>query len=277
MCLITGGHGFIGTNLCIKLSTNNKPFRVLDLKSAKYPWSLDALYADVTHPIPYVFGHVIVHLAAETNVRYSLAHPRRVVTRNVLGLMNCLDLLRAESFKHLVFTSSASSEQSKNPYLASKLACESLCKAYRETYGIDVVVLKFSSVYGPHSTHKNSVIHAFIKRCINGEPIVIFGDGSQKRDFIFVDDVVDAIIQRKDGFITTGRLTSIKYIATMISSMSKELIGYKPTIVYEGFIDGEVREASDVKSDMTKTVDIETGIYNTFQWYKRNYESQRLV
>lgn len=276
MCLITGGHGFIGTNLCVKLSSSNKQFRVLDSATARYPWSLDALYADITSPLPPIYGHTIVHLAAETNVRRSIAHPRRVVTRNCLGLLNCLDLLRSESFKHLVFTSSANSNLASSPYLSSKSACEAHCNAYKTTYGIDICILKLSSVYGPHSIHKSSVIHSFIKRCINHEPLVIYGDGSQTRDFVHVDDVVEAIIARKGGYIATGRLTSVQELALRISDISQQLIDFKPRIVYEQFIEGEVR-ASESKSDLTNHIHLETGLYETFKWYTENYESQRLV
>jgi UDP-glucose 4-epimerase len=274
--LITGGHGFIGTNLCTKLASEGKNFRVLDIAMARHPWSYDALYADVTACLPPVSGRTIVHLAAETNVRRSLAHPRRVLVRNGVGLLNCLDLIRSENFQQLIFTSSASSHLASSPYLASKRAGEAYCDAYRTSYGIDVKVLKLSSVYGPYSMHKNSVIHSFIKQCMNGGMLTIFGDGSQKRDFIFVDDVVSAIIEQRDGYVCTGRLTEVKYIANMVTSMSKELLGHRPRIVYENFIEGEVK-VPDVVCGIDKIEDIETGIYKTFQWFVRNYATQQLV
>jgi UDP-glucose 4-epimerase len=252
-------------------------FRVLDITPARYPWSLDALYTDVTLPLYYISGHMLVHLASETNVRYSIAHPRRSISRNCLGMLNCLDQLRSENFKHLIFTSSASSDLSESPYLASKRACEALCQAYKSSYGVNIKILKLSSVYGPHSIKKNSVIPSFIKRCINREPIVIYGDGSQVRDFINVKDVVKSITHQKEGFITTGKLTTISRIAEIISSVSNELIDFTPEIRYEQFINGEVRRPLEVKSDLSTFVDIESGIYETFQWFKRNYASQQMV
>jgi len=276
MCVITGGHGFIGTNLCLSLSKVNREFRVIDINSARYPWSLDALYADITYPLPIIKGNILIHLAAETNIRCSIAHPRQTFTKNCLGLINCLDLLRSERFKHLIFTSSASSELSKSPYLASKLACEALCNAYREAYGLDIKVLKLSSVYGPYSIHKSSVIHAFIKNCINKEPMIIYGDGSQHRDFIYVADVVDAILRGKEGYIASGELTSIESLAEIISRMSESILNYKPTIIHGSAIDGEVKSA-EAKTDIITSIDLEEGIYSTFQWYRKNYASQQLV
>lgn len=81
-----------------------------------------------------------------------------------------------------------------SPYGASKLAGEGYCSAYSGSFGINTVALRFANVYGPHSTHKTSVVARFLSRALDGMPIVVYGDGSQTRDFIFVEDLCSKVL-----------------------------------------------------------------------------------
>jgi UDP-glucose 4-epimerase len=176
----------------------------------------------------------------------------------------------------LIFTSSASSFNSSSPYLASKQSCESICKAYKESFGIDTRILKLSNVYGPFSVHKHSVIPKFIKSCLLFKPLQIFGDGTQQRDFVHVRDVISSIINGQEGFITSGIGTRIIDLAEMISSISDKLLNYRPKIVFENSISGEVKVPRFLSS-ITPSINLEDGLLSTFKWFKENYETKLLV
>ena len=85
-----------------------------------------------------------------------------------------------------------------SPYGASKLAGEGLCSAFAGSYGLAANALRFTNVYGPFSYHKGSVVAAFMKRIMDGDPLIVYGDGSQTRDFLFVDDLCRAVIEVLD-------------------------------------------------------------------------------
>jgi UDP-glucose 4-epimerase len=149
---------------------------------------------------------VVAHLAANTGVAPSIQDPRRDCMVNVIGTLNCLEAARHEGAKRFVFASSAApvgevappvhedkAPRPVSPYGASKLAGEGYCSAYARSFGLETVALRFGNVYGPYSDRKSSVVAAFIKRALAGEPLEIYGDGSQSRDFIHVDDLVRAI------------------------------------------------------------------------------------
>ncbi|WP_457571125.1 NAD-dependent epimerase/dehydratase family protein [Desulfovulcanus sp.] len=149
---------------------------------------------------------IIVHLAANTGVAPSVDNPRMDCLTNVIGTLNYLEAARHNSVKRFVFASSGAPAgeveppiheelppHPVSPYGASKLAGEGYCSAYYRTYGVETVALRFGNVYGPGSGHKSSVVAKFIRRAMRGEPLEIYGDGKQTRDFIYIDDLVDAI------------------------------------------------------------------------------------
>lgn len=149
---------------------------------------------------------VVVHLAASTGVAPSVQDPRRDCFVNVIGTLNCLEAARHEGVERFVFASSGApvgeveppvheekAPRPVSPYGASKLAGEGYCSAYARSFGLATVALRFGNVYGPYSDRKSSVVAAFIRRAMAGEPLEIYGDGSQTRDFIHVDDLVRAI------------------------------------------------------------------------------------
>jgi UDP-glucose 4-epimerase len=150
----------------------------------------------------------LVHLAANTGVDPSVANPRHDCTTNVVGTLNYLEACRHNGIKRFVFASSGAPigeceppihedlpARPVSPYGASKLAGEAYCSAYKRSFGIDTVALRFGNCYGPLSTHKGSVVAKFIREALEGRAWEIYGDGQQTRDFIFVDDIVDAILR----------------------------------------------------------------------------------
>jgi UDP-glucose 4-epimerase len=150
---------------------------------------------------------VIVHFAANTGVMPSIEDPRADCMSNVVGTLNYLEAARHAGAGRFIFASSGGTiigeaeppiheempPHPVAPYGASKLAGEGYCSAYFRTFGVESVALRFGNVYGPLSGHKNSVVARFIKRAVEGEVLEIYGDGTQTRDFIYVDDLIRAV------------------------------------------------------------------------------------
>jgi len=149
----------------------------------------------------------IVHFAANTGVPVSVEHPRLDMECNVNGTFNMLEAARQNRVKRFVFASSGAPAgeveppiheelpaHPVSPYGASKLAGEGYCSAYFRSFAIETVALRFGNVYGPASGHKTSVVAKFIRQALAEEPLEIYGDGSQTRDFIYVDDLIESVI-----------------------------------------------------------------------------------
>ena len=229
--LITGGCGFIGSSL-IKMLANedNHNIRVLDnlttgtredlFEACKYS-EVNVESIDSFKGVELVVGDiqdeklavkvtkkadVIVHLAANTGVGPSVENPRLDCMANVIGTFNYLEAARINNVPKFVFASSGASTgdveppiheelppHPVSPYGASKLAGEGYCSAYYKTFNIQTVMLRFGNVYGPGSVHKNSIVAKFIRQALNKQTLEIFGDGKQTRDFIYIDDLTNAI------------------------------------------------------------------------------------
>src|SRR6056297_698869 len=230
--LITGGCGFIGTSLIHSILQSNADsnIRVLDnlvtgtqddLKGVADFLQADAVECSNYNGIVLVQGDIrdqetaiqcakgvdcIVHLAANTGVGPSVGNPRLDMECNVTGTLNMLEAARLNGIKKFIFASSGAPAgeveppiheelppHPVSPYGASKLAGEGYCSAYYRTFGVEAVVLRFGNVYGPYSGKKDSVIAKFIKQAMAGHTVEIYGDGTQTRDFIYVDDLVSAV------------------------------------------------------------------------------------
>jgi UDP-glucose 4-epimerase len=148
----------------------------------------------------------VVHLAAQAGVPASVEDPLRDSEINVRGTLHALLAARDAKVDGFVLASSSAPlgdieppanermpARPKSPYGASKLAGEGYCSAFHGSYGLPTVALRFTNVYGPYSYHKGSVISAFCKAASAGQPLVVYGDGSQTRDFIYVGDLCEGI------------------------------------------------------------------------------------
>lgn len=231
--LITGGCGFLGRNLIksllaksetinIRVLDNYSVGKLSDLEYATSNYGEVAIDADWDSSYIQVIqgdimdeelaltvtkgADVIVHFAANTGVGPSVDHPRMDCTTNVIGTFNYLEAARQNKVKRFVFASSGAPIGECNPpiheelachpvspYGASKLAGEGYCSAYYRTFGVETVALRFGNVYGPGSTHKSSVVAKFIRQALNGETLEIYGSGKQTRDFIYTEDLVNAV------------------------------------------------------------------------------------
>lgn len=230
---ITGGCGFIACNLIKHLAGKGHSFTVYDNYKTGKPKDLEYTglpYKEINseekrwkqNEIQVIHGdimdtalladamkdaEVVIHFAANTGVLPSVQDPVGDCHTNVIGTLNALEACRMNNVKRFVFASSGAPVGDENPppiheklpprpvspYGASKLAGEGYCSAYYRSFDIDTVALRFGNVYGPGSSHKGSVVAKFIKRVMNGEVIEIYGDGRQTRDFIFIDDLLEAV------------------------------------------------------------------------------------
>jgi len=248
--LITGHNGFIGTNLTNFLHSKCEEVIGLDYSDCDLCEGFPGLIWDLRID-------VIIHLAAETNVRDSIAYPVKTFLRNCESTINILELAREKRAK-LVFISSCGARYLSSPYAASKSAGEGICNAYRESYNMDIVILHLPNVYGPFSLHKTSVIPNFIKSKLKGYKALIYGDGSQTRDFIYVKDVCKAIYNAEEDLkLTTGQLTSINRLAKMIGC----------EVEYTGAIKGELTKVTSIRNIITD-YSLEQGLSETIEWFK---------
>ena len=321
--LITGGCGFIGVNLIDYLlkrspETNIRildnlsvgsrddlgrvaPFQeVFDTDLGSHPSGVELMVGDIqdydTCSKACQGVEVVIHLAANTGVGPSVENPRKDMEANVLGLFNVLESLRQHKVNKFIFASSGASvgevtppiheeiaPKPVSPYGASKMAGEGYCSVYFRTFGLKTVALRFGNVYGPRSKHKSSVVAKFFKQALVGEPLEIFGDGTQTRDFIYIDDLVKAIMLavRSDiggeiFQIATYKESTVNEVAQMISDIIKKETGKKVEIIYGATRKGDVKrnffDISKAKKilDYEPLYDLATGLKATFSYFNPN-------
>ncbi|WP_444936941.1 NAD-dependent epimerase/dehydratase family protein [Microbulbifer sp. JMSA004] len=249
--LITGGCGFIGSNLVKYLNTLSLYDEILVLDNEVT--GTTAALAGIPHK--FIRGDVrnqrdvdeavkhadaVIHLAADTRVINSINNPVYNFEVNVQGTVNLLEAMRRYEVRHLINASTGGAIIGEadppvhelmpvNPasaYGASKAAAEAYCSAYSQSYGLSITCLRFSNVYGPLSLHKGSVIAAFIKNILKGQVCDVYGDGYQTRDFIFVGDlcqgIMKALEKRENGVfqLGSGQPTSINEVISLLRDVS---------------------------------------------------------
>jgi len=253
--LVTGGAGFIGSHLVEALAERGERVRVLDDFStgrrenlAAVADHIELLEGDVADPETVeraVAGcDYVLHLAAIASVQASLENPRRTHQVNVNGTLNVLEAARRASVQRVVFASSAAVYGDHtalplreelppcplSPYAATKAAGEAYCSAFHASYGLPTVALRFFNVYGPRQDPANpysGVISIFAARIARGERPVIYGDGKQTRDFVYVTDVARAallVCEQEaavgDVFnVAGGKQTSVLQLAAVLNQV----------------------------------------------------------
>ena len=331
--LITGAAGFIGFHLSQKLcragytvlgidnlndyydvtlkesrlnilkTLSNFIFEKIDLVDYK---SLDSLFS--RHPISYV-----VNLAAQAGVRYSLTNPHAYLESNLHGFLNILEVCRHHAAKHLIYASSSSvyGANKKMPfsvhdnvdhpislYAASKKANELMAHTYSALYNLPTTGLRFFTVYGPYG-RPDMALFLFTKAIVEGKPIDVFNNGKMRRDFTYVDDIVESISRLITRIPTpderwTGqapdpsssfapyRLYNIgnnkpvellRFIEVIEEKLEKKAI--------KNFLpmqDGDVPETYADVNDLMREIDfkpettIEKGVSKFVEWYKEYYQ-----
>lgn len=244
--LVTGAGGFIGKHLVRELLLEGFDVEALDkVPSPKdFPWSNRLVYhrADLNRTNSrwrFKRGTTIVHLAANTSVQESIQRPLLTVRANIEASCRMLDLARKIDSERFLFASTAAVYGDRrsscretdipapaSPYASSKLASEYYCKVYASLYGIPTVVLRYFNVYGPGQSNRYAgVITRFVNEALRGKPPVIFGDGSQTRDFVFVDDVIRATVTSLTHSVPSGTVLNIGTgRATSILSLARQVL-----------------------------------------------------
>lgn len=260
--LITGGAGFIGSHLADSLLRLGCTVIVLDNFDDFYQGKEENVKHNLSNPRYMLVrgdirdaslvnsiaakADIVFHLAAQAGIRYCNADPIKANSVNVDGTINVLNSCRVNKVKKLVYASSSSvygepiripmdEDHPTNPisvYGASKLAAEKYCLAYWKSYSLPVVCLRYFSVYGPRG-RPDQVIHSFVKSISQNRRPVIYGGGSQSRDFTFISDVVSATILAAIREESTGHVINVGYgkeykistVAMMVAScMNSEIL-----------------------------------------------------
>jgi nucleoside-diphosphate-sugar epimerase len=270
--LITGGAGFIGSNMARALSGAGNDVTVLDNLSSGFRGnlngldSLDFIEGDVRDPksveLAMRGAEVIFHLAASVGNKRSIDNPLQDAQINVIGTLQVLEAARADKVRKIVVSSSAGifgelktlpiredhPIEPDSPYGCTKLCEEKESLAYSKLFGFDAVCLRYFNVYGPNQPYDayGNVIPIFAFQMLRGETLTIFGDGEQTRDFISVHDVVQAntkaaLTKGVSGAFNLGSGTRITI--NQLAELLQEAAGIKAKIIHGPPRPGDVRHS----------------------------------
>jgi UDP-glucose 4-epimerase len=297
MIVVTGGSGFIGSHVVDKLVEKGHKVRVMDIKP---PHRTDVEHSDIdilnyesvleaTKGADYIF-----HLAAVSNVNVAFEEPILTVRLNSEATANILESARQNDVKRVLFASTVwvyggARETDVNEdspfympgaghiYTSTKIAAEFYCHDYWELYNVPFTIMRYGIPYGPRA-RSGTVMPIFVKKALAGESLVIFGDGSQYRNFIYVEDLADGNVAcmadnaKNQTYNLEGkRPITVKEVAETI----KKLIG-DVTIKYEparpGDYAGKVVSNEKAKEELRwePTTDFEEGMQKYIQWFKEN-------
>ncbi len=328
--LITGAAGFVGSNLANALAPDNKiigfdnmndyydislkEYRLSKLASCENFTFIKGDLAD-KQAVETVFEEykpdIVVNLAAQAGVRYSIDNPQAYVDSNLIGFFNILEACRSHPVEHLVYASSSSvygsnkkvpystDDQVDNPvslYAATKKSNELMAHAYAKLYDIPCTGLRFFTVYGP-AGRPDMAYFKFTNRLVKGEKIQIFNHGDMYRDFTYIDDIVTGVINvmnkapkpNDDGvkykvynignnrpeslmdFVNTLEQKLMKY-GIIDKEAEKELLPMQPGDVYQTYADvSELEKDFGFKPSTT----LDEGLDKFAQWYKEFYGENR--
>jgi UDP-glucose 4-epimerase len=264
--LVTGGCGFIGSNLVDLLVDRGHEVVVIDNLSSKGTphFNRNATYhiEDLTDydKVQHLFGGVdcVYHMASEVSIQYCVEYPNESMRNNILSTTNTLEASRAHGVKRVVFSSTSAvygnslflpsietnTTECFNTYSISKYTGEQLCKMYYDLYGMETISFRYFNVYGnrqPSQGQYAPVMGIFRKQKEEGNPLTIVGEGFQTRDFVNVNDVVEANYMaatvKLDTYggvynVGTGESIAIEHIARMISDYQIHLPPRKGEVLH---------------------------------------------
>ena len=254
----------------------------------------------------------VINLAARAGVRQSIEDPMGFYGTNVLGTLNLLELCRINSVRKFILASSSSvygdtnslneasrgsevvnprqlaehmpTDRPVSPYAASKKAAEELCYSYHHLQGLDVSAFRFFTVYGPAGRPDMSIFR-FVRWIMEGDPVVVYGDGSQQRDFTYVDDVAKGINAglRSVGFETINLGSDHPVKLTRVISLLEEILNKKANVEHQPAHPADVRATW---ADVSKARELlcwkpetafEDGLKKTAKWYLKNRQWARTL
>jgi len=310
--LVTGAAGFIASRTAEKLcqaglnvigidNLNDyydirlKQFRLENLKKIKNFTFFKVDIEDIKK-LDKIFSKyqfdAILNLAARAGVRYSMINPDIYMSTNAQGTLNILNLMNKYKVKKIVLASTSSLYAGQkmpfnedlavntpiSPYAASKKAAEVMCYSYHFLYGIDVSIVRYFTVYGPAGRPDMSIFR-FIKWIDEGKPIILYGDGSQSRDFTYIDDIADGTIKaiKEVGYeiINLGGGKNPKSINYVIQTIETYL-NKKAIIEYKPFHIADLKETwADIKKaekllSWKPLISLNEGLRKCVDWYLEN-------
>ena len=305
--LITGGAGFIGSNLSRFLAGNGANVIALDNYSTGREENtldfnslgIELIETDVSKQqetskyfseVDYVF-----HQAAVPSVPRSISEPLLTNNSNINGTLAVLENSRLNSVKKVVFAASSSAygdteilpkdttmkPSPLSPYAVQKLAGEMYCKTYFDNFGLRTTALRYFNVYGPYqdpNSEYSAVIPIFIKKALADKPITIFGDGTTSRDFTFIEDVIQANLRAAISTKSDGHVVNVAYgdrfTLTELANKIIEELASKSTIEYSDFRKGDVLHSLADLSTTKELIDydpqfsLSQGLVKTISFYK---------
>lgn len=299
---VTGGAGFIGSHLVDRLIALGHTVLVIDnlttgVREFVNPKAvfieMDVRDANIESIFADFKPQVVFHEAAQTMVPASMENPKMDCDVNLLGLVNILEASRKHKVEHFLMPSSAAvygdldtlpltEDMIGKPtsfYGLTKLTGEGYLRIYEQAFGLKTVCFRYSNVYGPRQGDggEGGVISIFTRLINEGQGLTIFGDGEQTRDFIYVDDVVEANIKAMNH----PELTGVYNISTNTSTSVNKLVRYFKSIsnkdllvYYEAERTGDIRHSrlcnqkAKVDFDFLATVDLERGLRDTISYFK---------
>jgi UDP-glucose 4-epimerase len=304
--LITGGAGFIGSHVAAAHLERGDEVVVLDdLSSGKrenVPAGADLVVLDVRDPAAAAlvrergFDLISLH-AAQVDVRVSVADPRRDASVNIIGLLNLLEAAREAEVGRVLFVSSggvvygeperrptaeAAAKLPESPYGVSKLAGEQYLYYYHRTHGLEYAALRYSNVFGPRQDPHGEagVVAIFSTRLLRGEPLTVYGDGEQTRDYVYVGDVVSANLVLASaplpratslddrGFnVGTGTETSVNQLAEILMRASGGRGAVQRASARSGELLHSSLDAGKLRAlGWEPRTSLEDGLRQTYEW-----------
>ena len=301
--VITGGSGFIGSNLCKRLEASNfEELLVIDslinsskdnLTSCRGDFQqIDIIEREKLLDITSGFTH-IVHLAALGSVPRSIENPHATFTSNVVGTESILEVARLHNMA-VIFSSSSSifgdsdgsprnehaDKKPKSPYAHSKLIGEQLIESYRKTFNIRADILRFFNVFGPRQNIDSeyaAVIPRIVMSSITNSPFALHGDGSQVRDFTYVGDVCEVIYNLLTGQLQTdltlnvawGKPTSLIKVIRIIEKISNTTLNIEKVDFRNGDIMKSFNDPSALNNLLprVKPTPLDIALQLTYEWY----------
>jgi UDP-glucose 4-epimerase len=296
--IVTGGAGFIGSHVCEALVAAGDEVHVVDDLSRgrreHVPGAATLHVADIREPLGGLFDEIqpesVVHLAAQIDVRISVADPAADARSNVVGTINVLEAARPHGAQ-VVFSSTggaiygecdgpapeSSERRPLAPYGTSKLAGEEYLATWNRLYGTRHVALRLGNVYGPRQDPHGEagVVAIFFQRLRDGRPATIYGDGSQTRDYVYGGDVARAVLAARgsDGGVFnvgTGRETSVVELWDACCATVGATLAAEPAEARLGEIQRSVLDVSKAAADLgwAPATSLADGLRATWEWIR---------
>ncbi|GIO12910.1 hypothetical protein J19TS2_24650 [Cohnella xylanilytica] len=307
--LITGGYGFIGSTIAERFHKEGHDIYVIDDLSTGRKEHLTvphkAYLMDVADPscdevFASVAFDVVIHLAAQVDVATSMREPVADTRTNVLGLVNILNCAAKHGVKKLIFASSAAvygnaeripvkeedAGQTQSVYGLNKWLGELYCGRWGDYYGLKTLCFRFANVYGPKQGNggEGGVVSIFLEAALRGEPIQVFGDGTQTRDFIYVGDIADAVLRGATSDasgvmnLSTGRETSINELIGIVREFhpipEPEYRDPRPGDIGRSCLDNETAKKT---LDWVPLFTVREGLEITYEWAASRSARQALA